>query len=147
MLVYTNTTDENILAFVNKLILMTSENELQWKKIRTDIPTYITTNSFMMKNRCFYATIQDSTLEYKIEVDYEKYSLKNNTNKVRKIPVLFQIKSHNSLYKINKLMKTLIRNIQKQIKFKNILDLEYETKKVNSFINSFLGKEEKCEEN
>ena len=101
----------------------------------------------MMKNRCFYATIQDSTLEYKIEVDYEKYSLKNNTNKVRKIPVLFQIKSHNSLYKINKLMKTLIRNIQKQIKFKNILDLEYETKKVNSFINSFLGKEEKCEEN
>ena len=44
MLVYTNTTDENILAFVNKLILMTSENELQWKKIRTDIPTYITTN-------------------------------------------------------------------------------------------------------
>lgn len=57
MVVYSDTNDKNILDFVNKLILLTSEDRLQWKKIRTDIPIYITKKSFVMKNREFYATV------------------------------------------------------------------------------------------
>ena len=137
MVVYGDNVNDNILKFVEKILLLTSENKLIWEQIRTDKPTYITKKPFIMKNREFYASIQDCALHLKLDVDYDNYSLKNNTDKIKQIPVLFQIKSYNSNYRINQLLKSLSENISMYEKDK----LQKETEKIEDFISYFLDED------
>ena len=146
MVVYGDNVNDNILKFVEKILLLTSENKLIWEQIRTDNPTYITKKPFMMKNREFYATLQDCSLHLKLDVDYTNYALKNNTDKINQIPVLFQIKSYNSNYKINQLLKSLSENIKAQINVYKKDKLQKETEKVEDFISSFLDENKESEQ-
>ena len=146
MVVYGDNVNDNILKFVEKILLLTSENKLIWEQIRTDKPTYITKKPFMMKNREFYATFQDCSLHLKLDGDYTNYALKNNTDKINQIPVLFQIKSYNSNYKINQLLKSLSENIKVQINMYKKDKLQKETEKVEDFISSFLDENKESEQ-
>ena len=78
---------------------------------------------------------------FKIVLCIYNYSLKNNTDKIKQIPVLFQIKSYNSNYRINQLLKSLSENIKTQINMYEKDKLQKETEKIEDFISYFLDED------
>ena len=136
--------NEKITKFVEKLVNMTTENKLKWKKIADDLNIYITTKPFLMNNREFYASIEYKTNgQITLSVDLTDFALTNNALKTMQINVMFKVETYSkSTNELSKAMRNLFTEVQVSIDEEKQLKLKLEKEKVESFIDSFINKEE-----
>ena len=136
-----NSHDVNICTFIGKLVTLTENNNLEWKKIRTDVPIYLS-SVINIDGKEYYATAKHDGIRLTLDIDASKFALENNANKISQLHIMMRITGVNADYAITKLLADLLNAIETQIKYIENTKLMVEKIAINKLIQNFIKEED-----